>query len=96
MFKETKEDVAVKDQLWKSIKAEVMRFSQKCAECHMPGVKYSERQKDVTDAAKQKGYPKGMIRAIASHIRAGRVVERDAMLRAYRASLGLGAGRVYK
>lgn len=90
MFKETAEDLAVKAHLWKSTKAEVMRFASRCAEEHVVGEPYSDGQKDVTAAARKKGYPKKLVRVIATHIRAGRDEKREKVLADYRADIGLG------
>lgn len=89
MFKETVEDIAVKDRLWSATEAEAMRFAERCAEEHVVGIKYSDGQKDVTDAAHKKGYPKGLIRALATHIRADREADRIALLDDYKRDLGL-------
>lgn len=92
MFKETAEDVAVKDRLWSATEAEAMRFANRCAEEHVVGAAYSDGQKDVTEAAHQKGYPKGLIRKLATHIRADRDEDRAALTHDYRCKLGLNTG----
>ena len=92
MFKETAEDVAVKDRLWSATEAEAMRFANRCAEEHVVGAAYSDGQKDVTEAAHKKGYPKGLIRKLATHIRADREEDRTALLEEYRNSIGLNVG----
>lgn len=92
MFKETAEDIAVKDRLWSATEAEAMRFAKRCADAHVVGSAYSEGQKDVTHIAFKKGYPKGLIRKLATHIRANREEDRTALLLEYRSSIGLNVG----
>ena len=68
-LKETAEDVAVKDRLFDSSLAEVLRFAKKHCELHIVGEGEVDDQKDILCAAKMKGYQMGVVRSFSSLIR---------------------------
>ncbi|WP_313349101.1 hypothetical protein [Paracoccus sp. (in: a-proteobacteria)] len=70
-FKETAEDIAVKDRLWDATERELEHFSRLYADGYIKGEDYSDAQRDATSAAKRKGYPKGLVRALGGIIRKG-------------------------
>ncbi len=83
-FKETADDIAVKDRLWASTEVEALRFAEREAEEFVIGHAYSDGQKDVTAAAKKKGYPIGLIRKLGRALRLQLDEAKDEALNAYR------------
>ena len=63
-LKETEADLAVKQRLWASTKAELSRFANRYAGEHIIGCTYKDNppQRDITATAKRKGYPIGLVR----------------------------------
>lgn len=88
-FKEEPADIEVKDRLWMATEAEAMRFAVREAEEFVVGQAYSEGQKQVTSAAKRKGYPCGLIRKVGRAHRLGLEDIAAEALRDYREHLGL-------
>lgn len=70
-FKETAEDLAVKDRLWDATERELEHFARLYADGYVVGEPYSDAQKDATSAAKRKGYPKGLVRDLGAIVRKG-------------------------
>ncbi|REF70384.1 hypothetical protein [Paracoccus versutus] len=70
-FKETAEDLAVKDRLWDATERELEHFARLYAEGHVAGFRYRDAQKDATSAAKRRGYPKGLVRDLGAVVRKG-------------------------
>lgn len=89
-MKEDDGDRAVKASLWEASEREILRFAGRYRQEHCAGVAACRAQDDVADAAKQKGYPKGLIRFLGAQKRGD---EMDAAglqrLREYRQSIGL-------
>lgn len=88
-FKEECSDIAVKERLWNATEREALRFANREAEEFVVGSAYSDGQKEVTSAAKKKGYPIGLIRTLGRAIRLNLEVERDQALVEYRSKIGL-------
>lgn len=63
-LKETDADRDVKSKLWEATEREIDRFVTHFVEARVEGEAYSDGQKDVTAAAKFKGYPKTLIRRL--------------------------------
>jgi hypothetical protein len=96
IYKETEADNAVKARLWASTESELRRFAARYAEEHIVGSRVSEGQEDVACAAKGKGYPKTVVRALGSLYRRD-MSDADVaaeVVSDYRHSLGLSEGRV--
>lgn len=90
-YKETAEDIEVKDRLWGAVQREAMRFAVRYAEEHVVGERSSTEQENICDTAKAKGYPKGLIRELGSLVRRNmadgdRAVD---VFAAYRGKIGL-------
>lgn len=94
-LKEDDGDRAVKLQLWSATERELMHFASRYAEEHVVGERASEAQEGVADAAKAKGYPKGLVRMLGSLVRREMVETPDAaaLMREYRVKIGLESGR---
>lgn len=90
-MKEDAQDVAVKRRLWEATAKELLHFANRCAEEHVVGQRYPRGQQAVTAAAKRKGYPILLVRALGSLIRRGKIdaPEVTLMLLRYKDDIGL-------
>jgi uncharacterized protein (UPF0335 family) len=89
-LKEGPEDIAVKARLWRATVAEAERFAQRFERERVAGERYSDGQRDVIHAAKMRGYPAFLVRAIAAVQRGSSEKERaDRALGRFRAKIGL-------
>lgn len=88
MFKETPEDVAVKERLWDATVREARGFASRHARGHQRGTRETPEQYDIAFAAKMKGYPMGLIRSLSRAIRRGE--SENEHLAVYRSAIGLG------
>lgn len=66
MMVETDADRAVKANLWRATRDEILRISTRYHCAREVGVRETERQRDVLLAAKVKGYPMGLIRSLGT------------------------------
>lgn len=90
-FKEEPADLAVKARLWDATERELEGFARKYAAGHVKGERYSEIQKDVTYAAKAKGYKIGLVRELGDHVRRDKWDQPSCLAarRTFRQELGL-------
>lgn len=88
-LKETAGDIEVKERLWCATEREVLKFAGREAEEFVKGEAHSDGQKDVTSAAKKKGYPCGLIRSLGRARRLELDAEISAQLSEYREKIGL-------
>ena len=90
-LKEDAGDIAVKARLWDATRRELMHFATRYAEEHVVGVRVSDGQEDVAIAAKDKGYPKTLVRALGSIVRRdlSESSEASEMIAEYQIKLGL-------